>query len=260
MIKTIVCGARGRMGRQVILEVQQDPTMELIGAIESPHHPELGKKVTEEVVVSSGLEEVVLEGAVIIEFTTPTATLEHLKIAKGKKISMVIGTTGFQAVELNRIREASCSIPILLSPNMSIGINLLFKLAQISAKTLGKEFDKEVVEVHHRKKRDAPSGTAKRIAQILAQVEEEKLDQVGVFGREGMIGERRKEEIGIHAVRGGSVVGDHTVIFAGEGERLEITHRAESRQIFARGAILAAKFIAQKKIGLYNLQDVLGIK
>lgn len=260
MIKTIVCGARGRMGQQVILEIQQDPTMELIGAIESLHHPGLGKKVTEEVVVSANLEEVAPEGAVIIEFTTPVATLDHLKIAKRKKISMVIGTTGFQEVELNLIREASRSIPILLSPNMSIGINLLFKLVQISAKTLGKEFDKEVVEVHHRRKKDAPSGTAKRIAQILAQVEEQRLDQVGVFGREGTIGERRKEEIGIHAVRGGSVVGDHTVIFAGEGERLEIAHRAESRKIFARGAVLATKFIAQKKIGLYDLQDVLGIK
>jgi len=260
MIKIIVCGARGRMGQQVILEVQQTPTMKLIGAIESTYHPELGKKVNEEVAVSSDLEEVVQEGAVIIEFTTPRATLEHLRVAKCKRVPMVIGTTGFQAIELNKIKEASRSIPILLSPNMSIGINLLFKLVQISAETLGKEFDKEVIEIHHRKKKDAPSGTAKRIAQILAQTEKEKLDRVGVFGREGIMGERKKEEIGIHAVRGGSVVGEHTVLFAGKGERLEITHRAESRQIFARGAILSAKFIAQKEVGLYDLQDVLGIK
>jgi len=260
MTKVIVCGARGRMGQQIISEVLLDPTMELIGAIESFHHPELGKRVTEGVIVSSDLEEVVQEKAVIIEFTTSVATIEHLKVAKRKKIPMVIGTTGFQVVEFNQIREASSSIPILLSPNMSIGINLLFKLVQIAAKTLGKEFDKEVIEAHHRKKKDAPSGTAKRIAQILAQTEGEKLDQVEVFGRQGITGERRKEEIGIHAVRGGSIVGDHTVLFAGEGERLEITHRAESRKIFARGAILSAKFIAQKKAGLYDLQDVLGIK
>jgi len=260
MIKVIVCGARGRMGQQIVFEVRGDTTMKLIGAIESPYHPELGKKLIEGVIVSSNLEEVVQEEAVIIEFTTPPATLEHLKVAKRKKVPMVIGTTGFQAAELNQIREASSSIPILLSPNMSIGINLLFKLVQITAKTLGKEFDKEVIEAHHRRKKDAPSGTAKRIAQILAQTEGKKLDQVGVFGRQGITGKRRKEEIGIHAVRGGSIVGDHTVLFAGEGERLEITHRAESRKIFARGAILSAKFIAQKKAGLYDLQDVLGIK
>jgi len=259
MIKVIVCGACGRMGREVIAKVRQTKEMELIGAIEAPAHPLIGKDI-EGVEIREGLEEVVQPGAVIIEFTTPSATLAHLETAKRKKIPMVIGTTGFKEGEYARIKEASRNIPILISPNMSIGINLLFKVVEKITKAIGKDFDKEIVEVHHRNKKDAPSGTARRIAQIIAKAEGEDLSRVGVYGRKGLGKGRSKKEIGIHAIRGGSVVGEHTVLFAGEGERLEITHRAESRQIFAQGAILGAKFISKQKKGLYDLQDALGIK
>jgi len=233
--------------------------MTLLGAVEAPHHPSIGE-VVGGVRIISDLEKVAQVGAVVIEFTTPQATIEHLKIAIRKKMCMVIGTTGFKEDEYDEIRKASQVIPILISPNMSIAINVLFKVVEQITQALGVDFDKEVIEAHHRNKRDAPSGTAKRIAEIIARAEGENLSRVGVYGRKGVIGGRSREEIGIHAVRGGSIVGDHTVLFAGEGERLEIIHRAESRQIFARGAILSAKFISKQKKGLFNLQDALGLR
>ncbi|MEA3485380.1 MAG: 4-hydroxy-tetrahydrodipicolinate reductase [Candidatus Aerophobetes bacterium] len=259
VLKVVVCGACGRMGKEVIAKVCQLKEMKLIGAIEAPDHPFIGKNIGD-VKISSDLESIVQSNCVIIEFTTPLATMEHLKIAEKKKMLMVIGTTGFNEEEYGRIKETSCNIPILISPNMSIGINVLFKVVEEVSQVLGKNFDKEIVEVHHHNKKDAPSGTAKRIAQIIAQTEGKDLSRVGVYGRKGIGKGRSKEEIGIHAIRGGSIVGEHTVVFAGEGERLEITHRAESRQIFAQGAILGAKFISKQKKGLYDLQDALGIK
>jgi 4-hydroxy-tetrahydrodipicolinate reductase len=259
MLKVVVCGACGRMGKEIIVRVCQLKEMKLIGAIEAPDHPFVGENIGG-VKIKSDLEKAIQLGCVIIEFTTPSATIQHLKIAGKKKIPMVIGTTGFNEKEYAWIKETSRNIPILISPNMSIGINVLFKVVEEVSQVLGKNFDKEIVEVHHRNKKDAPSGTAKRIAQIIAQAEGKDLSRVGVYGRKGIGKGRNKGEIGIHAVRGGSVVGEHTVVFAGEGERLEITHRAESRQIFAEGAILGAKFISKQKKGLYNLQDALGIK
>jgi len=228
-IKVIVCGARGRMGQEVVSMILKEKGWQLIGAVD--------------------LQDVLQKDAVIIEFTTPLATLEHVRVARENHIPCVIGTTGFKNSEIEEIKKASCSIPILLSPNMGRGINLLFALVEKIARILP-DFDKEIVEAHHNLKKDAPSGTAYRIAQILAEVE----------GKDLSVGRRKRNEIGIHSIRGGSIVGDHTVIFAGEGERLEITHRAESRKIFARGALLAAKFIADKEPGLYDLQDALGIK
>ncbi|RLE08797.1 4-hydroxy-tetrahydrodipicolinate reductase [Candidatus Aerophobetes bacterium] len=259
MIKVIVCGACGRMGREVILKVDQAKEMSLIGAVEAPDHPSIGK-IIKGVRVTSDLERIAQVGAVVIEFTTPQATIEHLEVAKRKKMSMVIGTTGFNEDEYNKIREASHIIPILISPNMSIGINVLFRVVEEVSRALGKEFDKEIIEAHHRNKKDAPSGTAKKIAEIIAKAAGENLSQVGVYGRKGLTGKRSEKEIGIHAVRGGSIVGDHTVLFAGEGERLEIIHRAESRQIFAQGAIMAAKFISKQQKGLFDLQDALGLR
>ena len=248
------------MGRELISLIDETKDIRLIGAIEAPNHPCLGKN-RGEIVVSSNLEEFVRKDAVVVEFTTPSATLEHLGIARKKSIPMVIGTTGFKDEEYGIIEEASQEMPILLSPNMSVALNLMYNLVKRASEVLQeKKFDQEIIELHHRQKKDAPSGTAKKIAEIIAKTTGKDLSESGVYGRRGITGERREEEIGIHSVRGGTVVGEHTVIFAGNGERLEITHRAESRRIFALGAILAAQFITQKEKGLYDLQDVLGIR
>lgn len=259
-IKLVVCGARGRMGREVLSLVNEEKEKwELVGIVESPTHPEIGMEIYKGLRLTCHLEEVAQKGAVIIEFTTPRASLEHLDIACKRGVPCVIGTTGFRESEIERIRQISEKIPVLLSPNMSIGINLLFFIVRQIAEIL-KDFDREIVEAHHHLKQDAPSGTARRIAEILAEVEGKKLSDVAVYGRKGITSSRKKEEIGIHSVRAGSIVGDHTVIFAGDGERIEIIHRAESRRIFARGALVAAQFIVNQKPGLYDLQDALGIQ
>ena len=260
MLNIIICGALGRMGKEIILKVRQTKGMKLIGAIEARHHPSLGKEIEKRIKVIPDLEKAVRPDAVIIDFTTPQATLEHLEVAKSQKVPMVIGTTGFKDPQYKRIKEVSRSIPLVLSPNMSVGINLFYKIVEETASVLGEDFDAEIIEIHHRNKKDAPSGTAKKIAQIIARTKETDLAKIGVYGRKGVREIRGRDEIGIHAVRGGSVIGDHMVLFAGAGERLEIIHRAESRAIFARGAILAAKFIVGKEKGLYDLQDVLGLK
>jgi len=254
-VKVIVCGACGRMGKEII-SLCKKKGIKIEGAIEAPHHYCLGKEIEKGVRVSSDLERVIKKDNVIIEFTTPSATIEHLKIARKKKIPVVIGTTGFNEKEYSKIKETAKEIPILLSPNMSIGINLLFRLTEEITTRVGEEFDVEIIEMHHKNKKDAPSGTAKKIAEIIAKIRGKELSQIGIYGRMG-IKKRTKEEVGIHAIRGGSIVGEHIVLFAGEGERLEIIHRAESRQIFARGALRAAEFIIKQKKGFYNLQDVL---
>jgi len=248
------------MGRELISVIDETKDIQLTGAIEAVDNPNLGKNIGK-IEISSNLEEFIQKDAVVVEFTTPSATLGHLEIARKKSIPMVIGTTGFKDEEYSIIEEASREIPILLSPNMSVGINLMYNLVRKASEILqGKNFDQEIIEMHHRQKKDAPSGTAKKIAEIIAQQAGKDLSESEVYGRRGIVGERREEEIGIHSVRGGTVVGEHTVIFAGNGERLEITHRAESRRIFALGAILAARFITQKEKGLYDLQDALGIR
>jgi 4-hydroxy-tetrahydrodipicolinate reductase len=260
MLNIIVCGALGRMGKEITLKVHQAKGMKLVGAIEAPHHLSLGKEIEKGIRVIPDLEKAIRPDAVIIDFTTPQATLEHLEVAKSRKVPMVIGTTGFKDPQYEKIKEASRSIPLVLSPNMSVGINLFYKMIEETASVLGEDFDAEIIEIHHRNKKDAPSGTAKKIAQIIARTKDKDLAKIGVYGRKGVREIRLPDEIGIHAVRGGSVIGDHMVLFAGPEERLEIIHRAESRGIFARGAILAAKFIAGQKAGLYDLQDVLGLK
>ena len=260
MLNIIVCGALGRMGKEITLKVRQVKGMKLIGAIEAPHHPSLGKEIENGIKVIPDLEKAMRPDAVIIEFTTPQATLEHLEVAKSRKVPMIIGTTGFKDDQYERIKEASRSIPLVLSPNMSVGINLFYKMVEEAASVLGEDFDAEIIEIHHRNKADAPSGTAKKMAQIIARTKKADLAKIGVYGRKGVREIRSRDEIGIHAVRGGSVIGDHMVLFAGPRERLEIIHRAESRAIFARGAILAANFIVGKEKGLYDLQDVLGLR
>lgn len=259
--KVIVCGACGRMGQELVSLIRSEQNWQLVGAIEAPDHPQLGKEIFPGLRVTFDLREAILKNqdVTVIEFTTPSATLKHLQIVDEEQARMVIGTTGFKTSEVDRIKQASERIPVLLSPNMSVGINLLFVLVKEIARVLP-DFDKEVIEAHHRRKQDAPSGTANRIAEILAQVENKSLSELAVYGRKGIVGEKKKGEIGIHSIRAGSIVGDHTVLFAGEGERMKITHRAESRRIFARGALVGARFLLGKEKGFYDLQDALGIK
>lgn len=267
MVRAVVIGAGGRMGRMVVGAIQETEGIECVGGVEAPGHPAVGKDVGEiagvgrmGVEISDDLSSVMEDTDVLIDFTVAEAALKHIELASSRRKPMVVGTTGFSAEQMKRIRELAEGFPCVLSPNMSAGVNLLFRLVEEVAEVLGEDYDVEVVEVHHRRKKDAPSGTALRIAERVARARGRSLQEVAVYGREGMVGERKRGEIGILAVRAGDVVGEHTVIFATEGERIEITHRASSREIFARGAVRAALWVMGKKPGLYDMADVLGLK
>jgi len=256
MTNILVTGAAGRMGSRIAYLTLEDPSLELAGAIEREGHPSCGADMLSDDYFGQALQ----KADVVIEFTGPKVTMAHLeKVVKAGK-AMVIGTTGLTDEEIAKIKEASASIPIVFSPNMSIGVNLLFKLVGEVAKVLGDEYDVEVIEAHHHHKKDAPSGTAVKIGEILADSLGRDLKEVGIYGRQGVIGERPEKEIGFSTIRAGDIVGEHTVLFGGVGERLEITHRAHSRDTFAKGAIKAAKFVVGKPAGLYDMGDVLGIK
>ena len=266
MIGVVVTGVAGRMGSIIARLVDEDSRLALVGATESPDHPWVGQElkgllgVGEGVRVSSSLEEAITgDTKVIIDFTLPQATLAHLETAVKEGVAMVVGTTGISGDDLVKARALASQIPCVWAPNMSVGVNLLFKLVGEVARILGQEYDVEIVEIHHRFKKDAPSGTAVRLAEKVAQALGRDLDQVEVYGRHGMVGERRREEIGVMALRGGDVVGEHTVIFAALGERVELTHRAHSRETFARGAIRAAKWVVDMAPGLYDMAQVLGL-
>ncbi len=268
MVRVIISGIMGRMGRKIAQIAYQDSDVEIGGGVESPDcvhfHQNVGEVIGEEVnaPIVSDLAKVIDRGDVIIDFAGNTeAVLSHVRLAaadKNKK-AIVIGTTGFSQQQLDEIKQLSKNIPIVLAPNMSIGVNLLFKLVQEAAKALkDKGYDIEVIEMHHRFKKDAPSGTAVKLVNIL---KEETGIQKVVYGREGIYEEGRpSDEIAVFALRGGDVVGEHTVIFAGMGERIELTHRAGSRDIFAKGAVEAAKWVKDKPPGLYDMMDVLGLK
>jgi len=267
MIYAIVCGAAGRMGGRIVAMIRQSDDFTLVGAVEQPNSASIGQDAGEVagigklgVPVTGDLGAVVSEGQVVIDFTAPQATISHLATAAQAKVPVVVGTTGCDTVQLDRIKELSASVPCVLSPNMSIGVNLVFKILAEVAPVLGDGYDVEIVETHHRLKKDAPSGTALKMARVIAAALGRDLDKVGVYGRRGMVGVRGKDEIAIHAVRAGEVVGDHTVLFEGGGERIEVTHRAHSRDNFARGALRAARWIIGRPSGLYDMQDVLGLK
>ena len=267
MIRAVVCGAAGRMGGRIIAMIREADDFTLVGAVEQPNSASIGQDAGEVagmgklgVPVVGDLSAVIGEGQVVIDFTTPQATLSHLAIAAQAKVPVVVGTTGFGTADLSRIKALSVAAPCVVSPNMSIGVNLVFKVLAGVASVLGEGYDVEIVETHHRLKKDAPSGTALKMAQVIAETLGRDLDKVGVYGRKGMVGARDKEEIAIHALRAGDVVGDHTVIFDGMGERIEVTHRAHSRDNFARGALRAARWIIGRPPGLYDMQDVLGLK
>ena len=237
MIKIIVSGIAGRMGKKTADLSINDPEIELVGGVEATPSSYAGLKV------ESDLGKIIKKADCVVEFTTPAATCEHAGIAKAEKKAMVIGTTGLDETELNIIKDASKRIPIVFSPNMSIGVNLLFKLISDAAGVLGKGYGVKVEETHHVHKKDAPSGTAKKLAEIIKSNKKDGLDNVDIKSN-----------------RVGEIVGDHTVKFTGEYEVLELSHSAKSRDVFAQGALLAAKFIVTKKRGLYTMADVLGLK
>jgi len=264
MVRAIVIGAAGRMGSLIIRAIQDAEGIELGGALEFSGHKDLGQDAglvagvgTLGIEITANLEKIINRGDLIIDFTTPEATKKAVQIARQNKKSMVIGTTALPEDALRDIRELSQMVPVVQAPNTSVGVNLLFSLLPHIAMVLGENYDIEVVETHHRFKKDAPSGTAVKMAQVLAKARNLDLEKAARYGREGLPGERTSGEIGIHAVRAGDIVGEHTVIFGGLGERIEITHKAHSRETFARGAVRAALFVAQQPPGLYDMQDVL---
>ncbi|MFN3966249.1 MAG: 4-hydroxy-tetrahydrodipicolinate reductase [Endomicrobiia bacterium] len=258
MVKIIISGICGKMGSRILALAQQDKEIEIVAGLEAKNHQMIGKKIQpSNIIVESELEKVIDKSDVLIEFTNPQATIEHIKILETFKKACVIGTTGLSEEQVSQIKNASKKIPIVFSPNMSIGVNLLFKLASEVAKIL-QNYDVEIVELHHNKKKDAPSGTALKLAEKIKIARQKKLKEV--FSRAGETGPRKPDEIGIFAVRAGDIVGEHTVIFAGTGERLELIHKAHSRDTFASGALTAAKWIVNRQPGLYDMTDVLGLK
>ncbi|MBI5213926.1 MAG: 4-hydroxy-tetrahydrodipicolinate reductase [Nitrospirae bacterium] len=267
MTKIIVTGATGRMGNRITALSKDYHALRLVGAAERKGHEAVGKDIGHiagmgdaGVKLTDTLEDIIDACDVIIDFTSISATFQHLKLAAERKKAMVIGTTGFSKEDMESITGMCKDIPVVLAPNMSVGVNLLLKVLQDIAKVLGDDYDIEIVEAHHRLKKDAPSGTAMKMAQVIAGAVNRDFDEVGVYARKGLIGERTKKEIGIQTLRGGDVVGEHTVFFYGLGERIEITHKASSRDTFARGALKAALWISGRKPGLYDMQDVLGLK
>lgn len=266
-IRVIVVGAGGRMGKRIIHIIFETAGTEIVGGTELKGSPFIGKDIGEVagigvkgIPVSDNLESIITSGDIIIDFTHPEATISNLKLAASYKKDMVIGTTGLSKEQMDEIEKCSGEIRIVQSPNMSVGVNVLFKLIEEAAKALGDQYDIEITEAHHRHKKDAPSGTALKIAEILAGATNRDLNKVAVYGRKGIIGERGEKEIGIHVIRGGDIAGDHSVIFCGVGERLQISHIAHNRDNFARGAVRAALWLSNKGPGLYNMLDVLGLK
>jgi 4-hydroxy-tetrahydrodipicolinate reductase len=265
MVQAIVAGAGGRMGGRIINMIQKTEGIGLGAAFERADSPAVGQdvglvvgSVPQGITVADSLESVIDQGDVIIDFTVSKASLEHARTAALHKRPMVIGTTGFTSEELKEIRELAEGFPCVLAPNMSVGINLLYKLVETAAKVLGDDYDIEIIEAHHRMKKDAPSGTALQLGRVAAASLGRDFDKVGVFERHGLIGERGKNEIGIQTIRAGDIVGEHTVLFGGMGERIELVHRASSRDTFAKGAVRAALWIVGQSAGFYDMQDVLG--
>ena len=266
MQRVAITGAAGRMGRTLIQAVAADGDFELGAAVERPGLSLIGADAGElagagrlGVPVTDSLADVVDAFDVLIDFTVPAATLEAVEISRGAGKKVIIGTTGIDAAGVAGIRKAADDIAIVMAPNMSVGVNLVFRLAEQAARVLGDDVDIEIIDLHHRHKIDAPSGTAMRLGQIVARTLERNLDEVAVYGREGETGERHRSTVGFETIRAGDVVGEHTVLFGGIGERVEITHRANSRMNFARGALRAARFLEDKATGLFDMQDVLGL-
>ena len=267
MIEVILAGASGRMGCRIIQMIRQSEEVKLSGAFERPDHPSVGEDAGVKagvgdmgVTIAGSLEEVIDQGDVVIDFTAPQASLENIRMVVPRRLAMVIGTTGITGDRLEELERLGKQIRCVMAPNMSVGVNVMFKIAGEMAGILGKDYDMEILEAHHRLKKDAPSGTAIRLAEILAEAAGRDLEKVGVYERKGIIGERTKEEIGLQTWRAGDITGEHTVMFGGIGERLELIHRAHNRDNFARGALRAALWVVNQPEGLYDMQDVLGLR
>jgi 4-hydroxy-tetrahydrodipicolinate reductase len=267
MIRIAVAGAEGRMGSRIAALSGDYDGLKLAGAFERSGHKDKGKDIgmligigETGVLLADNPADIIDDVDVVISFTTVEASLEHLRLAAKKGKAIIIGTTGFAKDDLKEVSRLTRKIPCVMASNMSMGVNLLLKVLQDVAKVLGDSYDVEIIEAHHRMKKDAPSGTALKMAQAVATALNRNLDKVAVYGRKGITGERTAKEIGIQVIRAGDIVGEHTVIFGGLGERIEITHKASSRDTFARGALRAALWIHNKPAGLYDMQDVLGLK
>jgi 4-hydroxy-tetrahydrodipicolinate reductase len=260
-----VSGALGRMGRRILELAAADPDVGIGGAFDTPDRAGTDLLVgaesgqPQEIVLAPSAAEAVAGADVLIDFTLPGACIPNVEAAVSAGKAAVVGTTGLDESQKGRLGELSAQAPIVFAPNMSVGVNLLFKLAKEVAETLGLDYNVEIVETHHNQKMDSPSGTAVRLAERAAEGLGIHYPQDAVFGRQGIVGKRPRNEIGVHAIRGGDVAGEHTVSFIGQGERIELTHRAHNRDNFARGALVAAKFAANAGPGLYDMQDVLGL-
>ena len=265
-IRYAIAGSAGRMGRTLIEAVQQDPEAVLVAALEHSSSPFIGRDAGElvgspcGVIIGSDLDAALAVADCLIDFTRPEGTLQHIEACKRHKASLVIGTTGFTAEGKAAIAEASRVIPVVFAPNMAVGVNAVFRLLDVAARILNEGYDIEVIEAHHRHKVDAPSGTALRMGEVVAKALGRDLAECAVYGREGHTGERPVSQIGFSTIRGGDIVGDHTVLFAGGGERIEITHKSASRMPYAQGALRAGRFMRGRDSGLFDMQDVLGLK
>ena len=267
MIKAVVVGAAGRMGKRLIALIRDSKELEVVGAVERPGHPDLGRDAgdvagvgTIGVPLGDQVDAALIGADVLLDFTAPAAAMRDLEAASKARVAAVVGTTGLSEADLAWAKGLCASMPCVQSPNMSVGVNALYGIVADVARTLGEGYDIEITEAHHHFKKDAPSGTAERIAQVLARALGRDLKDVGVYGRHGIVGERPAKEIAVHAIRAGDIVGEHTVLFGGMGERIEITHRAHSRDNFAWGALRAAGWVVGKPPGLYDMLDVLGLK
>lgn len=265
-MKIAIVGACGRMGRMLIEATLKDSEAVLVAAIDREGAPGIGRDAGEAigmhagVVVTSDVEAGIAAADCLIDFTRPEGTLQHLAICRRHGVAAVIGTTGFDDAGKQAIADAAQEIPVVFAPNMSVGVNVVFKLLDMATRIMTEGYDIEVFEAHHKRKVDAPSGTALRMGEVIAQAQGRTLKDCAVYAREGVTGEREEGTIGFSVVRGGDIVGDHTVMYCGDGERVEITHKSASRMPYALGSLRAARFLAGRKNGLFDMQDVLNLR
>ena len=267
VIKAVVAGASGRMGKRLVALMRESADFQVVGAVERKDHVDVGRDAGEVagvgplgVAILDVVDKALSGAQVLLDFTAPAAAMRNLEAASQAGVAVVVGTTGLSEGDIARARELATRVPCVQSPNMSVGVNVLYGVLAQVARTLGDGYDIEVIEAHHHFKKDSPSGTAERMARVLAEALGRDIRKVGVYGRYGIVGERRQEEIGVHAIRAGDIVGEHTILFGGMGERIEITHRAHSRDNFAFGALRAARWVVGRSPGLYDMLDVLGLK
>jgi 4-hydroxy-tetrahydrodipicolinate reductase len=264
--KIAVAGASGRMGQMLVDAIRAADDCRLTGALDIAASPAIGKDAGSlsgqptGVLITADLRAGLADSQVLIDFTRPEGTLEHIKVCRALGVALVIGTTGFSDSQKAVIAEASKDIAIMMAPNMSVGVNVTLKLLEMAAKALSSGYDIEIIEAHHRHKVDAPSGTALKMGEVIAEALGRDLKDCAVYAREGVTGERDPSSIGFATIRGGDIVGDHTVLFAGTGERIEISHKSSSRTTYAQGSLRAVRYLATQKTGLFDMFDVLGLK